>query len=118
LGTGIGSGYAKNKKISFLNPYAGEIGHIRIKSKQTLEQSMQQGSRNNFGEIIKRIIFILKKSINPDLIIFGGGRMQQPGTQRVVDHVLELEGLNKPKVKISKLKYAGVIGAALPLLKR
>lgn len=116
MGTGIGSGAANNMRVSLKNPYAGEIGHMAFMGKQTLEQRMRNNP-NELEKVIVNIISLLVKSISPDLIVFGGGRMENSRGQKALNQASKLVG-NKTKVIVSSLKYAGVIGAALPLLKK
>ena len=66
------------------------------------------------------IISVIVRSVDPEVIIFGGSRSTLPGLQAILNRSLRLvyrEPL-KTLVKVSKLKYAGIIGAALPLLKK
>ncbi len=125
LGTGIGSGLVKNKKIyDSKNPLAGEIGHVAVKKGLTLEQLMQRVPKYTkpaqAEKIAALVLSLVVRTTDPDIVVFGGGRMTLPGMEGILRRSLKL-GIKHPvktKVKVSKLKHAGIIGAALPLLKR
>ncbi len=113
LGTGIGSGLVKNKKIqSAKGPVGGEIGLVKLGNK-TLEQTMKRrgNTAKQLEPIMRAIIMLATRLADPDLIIFGGGRTTYNGMNELVRRL-------NIKARVSKLKHAGVIGAALPLLKK
>lgn len=125
LGTGIGGGVVIDKKL-YLGPnyLVGEWGHIFIKDSTGLEQMMHK-----FGKFTKAkqaepfariIISVIIRCLDPDIIIFGGARSMLPGMQTILNRCLKLISKYplKTAVKVSKLKHAGIIGAALPLLKK
>mgnify|MGYP001545164157 CR=1 FL=1 len=122
LGTGIGSGFVDHKRIySGNNRVASEIGRILIENNLTLEQAMRQQGPSAAGlePIIKVILTLAVRVIGPELIIFGGGRARNPSFPQVLERCRRtlLRHPASPRVKVSQLKHAGVIGAALPLLK-
>ena len=125
LGTGIGTGLIKHKKVYVgKNPAAGEMGHTVIAPTLTLEQLMKKPrqfkSDRQAAEIITRLFSMIIPAAHPDIIIFGGGRTHYRGINQIIKQSLYLAYPkdNKTVVRVSKLKHAGIIGAALPLLRR
>jgi predicted NBD/HSP70 family sugar kinase len=124
LGTGIGSGVIRSKKIYTGSNYlAGEIGHILLNENTTLEQVMQKPGFKQTDKqresVIASIISLVVRTIDPDIIVFGGGRMHHPGMQKVLSNSLKLAFPKPIKtiVKLASLKHASIIGAVIPLLK-
>ena len=125
MGTGIGGGVVINKKIYSGEKYlrGGSCGTIKVRSGVTLEQAMhgfgkftQAKQVAPFAEVI--IAYILQV-LEPEVIVFGGGRVKFPNIEKVLRQALkEVAPRSKVAVKRSSLKYPGVIGAALPLLKK
>ncbi len=115
LGTGIGGGFVDGKThqdtgIPFI--------HQKLPG---LEAEMQsQGSFEAAAQaqpFVEKLLPVIIADFNPDLIVFGGSRSYLPGMQQVLDNV----GKSIPpqvSVQVSKLEHAGIIGAALPLLKK
>lgn len=125
VGTGIGSGVIRHKMIYYgQNRLAGEIGHILVSNKTTLEQLMQKSGKftnaKQAGPAIRMILSLILGSFDPEIVIFGGGRVNFPNMQKVLDQALRSAHRNplKTKVVVGKLRHAGIIGAALPLLKK
>ncbi len=113
LGTGIGSGLVRNKKIQPpRGPVGGEIGRVRM-GKLTLEQIMQQrgNSAKQLEPIMRAIIMLATRYADPEIIVFGGGRTNYPRMQQLTKRL-------NLKARISKLKHAGILGAALTVLKK
>ncbi len=124
LGTGIGAGIAINGKIyEGAEGIATEFGRFPMFSGKVFEQHVREaGEFKRKPEARKYLKFLLSYvilSFNPQIIILGGGWTHTPRMQETVTEALRgLTYQTKTKVVISKLKYAGIIGAALPLLKK
>jgi glucokinase len=125
LGTGIGGGVVIDKKLySGRNLMSGEWGHIFIRGDQTLEQTMQKFGKFTDAKQVEAlahvIMSVIVRSVDPEIIIFGGSRSTLPGLQTILNRSLKLvyQDPLKTIVKVSKLKHAGIIGAVLPLITR
>ncbi len=69
-----------------------------------------------FAELL--IAYILEK-VNPEAIVFGGGRINMPGIDRVLQKAKkQVAPSSKVMVKRFSLKHPGIVGAALPLFRR
>jgi len=125
LGTGIGVGVVINKKVYFgKDGLAGEFEHTAL-----LDGKMIRDYRHREGEFknaqtvkkyLKTMLSAVVLSFNPDIIILGGGWSKLVGMEKLANALTKNVGgyQNVTPVKISKLKHAGIIGAALPLLKK
>ncbi len=116
LGTGIGGGLVikgKHKNVD-------RILHSKLPG---LEKQMQRTrtfkNDQQAGDIVRQIFSIIIPAAHPDIIVFGGGRTHYRGINQIIKQSLYLAYPkdNKTVVRVSKLKHAGIIGAALPLLK-
>jgi len=125
LGTGIGSGMALDHRLYYgANHLAGILGHVHDLDGSDFEKKVKQhGKFKNAKESEKYLRFILDIivcSLDPEIIVVGGGWSNLPGMQQVINRLLK--PMHNPPVKtvvkISKLKHAGIIGAAIPLLRR
>ncbi|MEO8065878.1 MAG: ROK family protein [Candidatus Doudnabacteria bacterium] len=124
LGTGIGVGIVINKQIyRGKDGVAGEMEHITlldgrmIRYYRKMVKSFDQVSQAQ--KFLRTILSIIVLSFNPDIIILGGGWSKLNGMERLANQLTKNVGdyETSTPVKISKLKHAGIIGAALPLLK-
>ncbi len=125
MGTGIGGGVCINKKMYTGKKYldGGEWGTIVVKPGMTLEQAMHRLGKFTkaeqsapFAEVL--IAYIVDK-VNPEAIVFGGGRVNFPGIDRVLQKARkQVAPSSKVAVKRFSLKHPGIVGAALPLLKK
>jgi glucokinase len=123
MGTGIGVGFIKDGKMYFgKDGIAGEFDHVVLpdgkiirKIKQRLGKFRNAQSAKNF---LQSLLSMTVLSFNPEVIILGGAWSQLTGMARTANRLTTNLGgfVTKTPVKISKLKYAGIIGAALPLL--
>lgn len=117
LGTGIGGGFTIKNNHK-------DIGPIIHRTLPDLEERMQRFGRfvraEQYGPLTKKLLPVILRIFNPDIIIFGGGRSKIPGMQGELESNIKLLAWpsTKPKIKISKLKYAGLTGAALTVLKK
>lgn len=125
LGTGVGSGIVMNKKIYLgKNFLAGEIGHFFLPGGKTFEQYVRSGGKfkqaKDAREYLEILLSVIIRSIDPDIIIFGGGWSNLSGMQKVLTEAVKKVQKPSPKtiVKVSRLNHAGIIGAVLPLLQR
>ncbi len=143
IGTGIGSAWWFNGNIYLgADGSAGEFGHniIDFKSKLSLEKSYQDLTQRNtlnmsneayrgdplairsfeeFGEILGLSLANLINTINPEIIVMGGGGSESadlflPTSKKMIKEYAHSESGKKTKILISKLdKQAGAIGAAM-----
>ena len=125
LGTGIGMGVVINKQLYMgKDGLAGEFEHITLLDGQMLRDHRHAaGKFKNAQEAksyLQTILSTIILSFNPDLIVLGGSWSTLQGMEKLVNQLATNVGgyTNKTPVKISTLKHAGVIGAALTVLKR
>lgn len=123
LGTGIGVGFVNHKKIYFgTNSLAGELGHILLPDGQVFEQYVRNAGKfknaKQAGKFLRLLLSLIVRSVDPEIVVFGGGWSKLPG----MEHELKLQLAKiyhsplKTVIKISKLKYAGILGAVLAFL--
>ncbi len=116
LGTGIGGGFVEGE-----NHHDAGMPFIHLKLPE-LEAEMQRlGSFDQASQtepFIVKLLPVIIENFNPDLIVFGGSRSHLPGVQQILDNAIARLPQAKVSVKVSQLDYAGVIGAAWPLLKK
>ncbi len=139
VGTGIGSAWWYEDKIY---PRAGEIGHniVDFESKISLEKAYQNLTQRNplnmsteaykgdvlaiksfeeFGIIFGLVMSNLINTINPEIIVVGGGGSQAsdlffPEAKKIMKEYIHIEEDKKTKLVVSKLgSQAGAIGAAM-----
>ena len=122
LGTGIGVGLVSNKKIYFgRNILAGEIGGVEMPDGRTLEQQVKSSgpfkNAKQAHKYLRSLVSFIVQSVDPDMIVVGGGWSTLPGMQQEFNQILRTlkKHAIKTKVLISKLKHAGIIGAVLAL---
>jgi predicted NBD/HSP70 family sugar kinase len=125
LGTGIGLGIVINKGIfPGYDGVAGEIGRFPMLDGKTLEDHVRFASPfKNASQARKYLKLILNYTIlgiNPGVIILGGAWSKLKGMEQVCSGLVrQIEEYKiKTPVKISKLEHAGLIGAALLVLKK
>jgi glucokinase len=123
LGTGIGSGLVSQGKLYFgTHDNAGEIGHIPAGSKQTYEQLFQAAKVQKdvmvVGRLLGELLVTVMRTVDVQAAILGGGFTQShyktflPVLRSNLKTWLKRPQLF-PEVKISKIKQAGAVGAAL-----
>ncbi len=122
LGTGVGVGIVINGKIYFgKDSLAGELEHVTL-----LDGKMFRYHRHQAGKFknaydsrkyLKTLFSMLILSFNPDLIVLSGGWSRLPGMKKVANEAASNVGgyKNTTPVKISKIKFPGIIGAVLGL---
>ncbi len=120
LGTGIGVGIVIDNKVYFgKDGVAGEFEHVKLLDGRSFRERRHAAgkfSKAQDAEIyLKTLIDMIVLSFNPDVIILGGGWSDLPGMQELTNRLATGVGdyENKTPVKISKLKYPGLVGAAL-----
>lgn len=143
IGTGIGSAWWFNDHIYLgADGSAGEFGHniIDFKSRISLEKSYQNLTQRNtlnmsneayrgdplairsfeeFGEILGFSLVNLINTINPEIIVIGGGGAESadlflPTSKKIIKEYAHSETGKKTKIIITKLNtQAGAIGAAM-----
>ena len=125
LGTGVGVGIVIYKKIYLgKDGIAGELEHVTL-----LDNKMFRDHRHAAGEFVnaheakkylKTILNMVVLSFNPDVIVLGGSWSKLTGMEVLANTLTTSVGgyKNTTPVRISKLKHAGIIGVALPLLKK
>ncbi len=114
LGTGLGGGFVvKNKHKD-----CGSILHQTLPGIESEMKAIQKTQpAKDYKPLLVKLLPTISEKFNPDMIIFGGARSQIPGMQKELDNCRKLFAHRKISVKVSKLKHAGIIGTALPLLK-
>lgn len=120
LGTGVGVGLVVDKNIYFgKDGVAGELEHVTL-----LDGALFRTKRHQAGEFktaseakpyLKTLFDMIVLSFNPDIIVLGGGWSTLPGMEELANELTHNVGdyENQTLVKVSKLKYPGLIGAAL-----
>ena len=124
LGTGIGVGFISDKKVYFgANRLAGEIGHFEMPNGKFFEQEVREAgpfkNAKQAHRFLRSLLTFIVRSFDPEIIIVGGGWGGLPGMQTELEYIIKnLKKFPiKTKVKVSKLKHSGIIGAALPLFR-
>lgn len=124
LGTGIAVGLVIDKQIYFgENSLAGEMGHFIMPNRETFEKYVRHAGKFKKARDAKKYLRLLLnyivRSFDPQIIVLGGGWSTLPGMEQVwKELVSEIRKPNKTLVKVSKLKHAGLIGAALFAMKQ
>lgn len=125
LGTGIGVGLVLNKKIYLgKDGIAGELEHVSLLDGKMLRDHRHVEGKFNYAKqakkYLKTMLGMIVLGFNPELIVLGGGWSKLAGMEALANQLtVDMGGYkNITPVKISKLKYAGVIGAALTVLKK
>jgi glucokinase len=123
LGTGVGSGLVLNGKIYTGHHYgAGEVGQMFYDGKHTFESLFQKARNRKNNKELAHLTGILLGNIyrvlDPELIVLGGGvaldrnRKFIEEAEKICADLLSNYHI-KPSIVVSKLKNAGVLGAAL-----
>lgn len=110
LGTGIGGGFvvantSKNTELILRRKLPG------LETKMQKFGPFKKAYESN--PFVNKLLPVIMKTFRPDVIIFGGARSKLPGMQSILNKYS-----SKLPLKVSKLKHAGIIGAALPGLKK
>jgi predicted NBD/HSP70 family sugar kinase len=120
LGTGIGVGFVVNQKIySGKDGVAGEFEHVRLLDGRLIRDLRHAAGRfssaKEAGVYLETLLDMVVLSFNPDVIILGGGWNDLPGMEDLANKITTNVGdyENRTPVKISKMKYPSLIGAAL-----
>ncbi len=125
LGTGVGVGLVINKQLFMgKDGIAGEFDHMvwldgelfRDQVKPQKPFTRTEAARPYLRTVLSLVIL----GFNPEMIVLGGGWSTLPGMLEAAQEYLNDVGgyKNQTVVKISELKNPGIIGAALPLLKK
>jgi glucokinase len=124
LGTGVGVGFIQDKQIYFgKDGVAGELEHVTMLDGRLFRDHKKEAgifkTAQSAKAYLRTLISMIVLSVNPEVIVLGGAWSKLPGMQALTNKLAINVGgyTNKTPVKISKLKHAGIIGAALPLLK-
>ncbi len=124
LGTGIGGGLAAAGQVyGGANFAAGEFGHMIYGGNQTFERLYQQARDSHddaaLAEIIGSLLTNIYRVVDPETIVLGGGvvfdreRNFLKRAAAVCAKNLASYKIKADNIKISKLKHAGAVGAAL-----
>lgn len=116
LGTGVGMGFVLHGKLyNGADGIAAELGQLSI----AVDKALELRIKDNPQKHLKLLASLIALSFNPQAIVLGGGWSNLVQVKEILKKALtELVFPTKTKVLVSKLKHAGLIGAALPLLKR
>ncbi len=124
LGTGIGVGIIIDGKIHLgKDGIAGEYEHVNMLDGRMLELHRKKAgefqSATDAKKYLKTLLDMIVLSINPEVIVLGGGWSNLPGMQALANQLTKNAGgyRSSTPVVVSGLKYAGIIGAAIPVLK-
>lgn len=119
LGTGVGVGIVMDKKIYFgKDGEAGEFEHVTLPDGKIFRNIRH--SVGHFKEaadvkaFLKSLFDMIILSFNPDAIVLGGGWSNLPGMEELANELTTNVGNyeNQTPVRISKLEYPGLLGAA------
>lgn len=124
LGTGIGVGFVQNGQVYFgANSLAGEIGHMELPNGKFLEEIVRQDgpfkNARQAQKYLRTLMSVVVRSMDPEIIVVGGGWSGLAGMEKELKQIIKTlrKFPVKTLVKVSKLKHAGVIGAALFAIK-
>ncbi|OGE88399.1 MAG: hypothetical protein A3J07_01225 [Candidatus Doudnabacteria bacterium RIFCSPLOWO2_02_FULL_49_13] len=125
LGTGTGAGLVIDKQLHLgKDGIAGEFDHVMwLDGKLFRDQVKLQKPFNRIEEAcqyLRTILSLVVLGYNPDIIVLGGGWSNMPGLQAQAQEFLTNVGgyQNQTPVVMHQLDHPGIIGAALPLLRR
>jgi glucokinase len=125
LGTGIGVGIIVDQKIHYgKDSIAGEYVHTTLLDGKKFGRYRSRAgffkNANQAQKYLKTLFDMIILSFNPNIIVLGGGWSNLPNMERVANKLTRnvAEFRTYTPVKISKLKHASIIGAALPLLRK
>lgn len=120
LGTGIGVGIVIDQKIYFSKDgVAGEFEHVKLLDGKLYREQRRAAGRFKTAKeatiYLKTLLDMIVLSFNPDIIVLGGTWAGLPGMEDLANDLTINVGdyENKTPVKISKLQYPSIIGAAL-----
>lgn len=125
LGTGVGVGLVINKQLYMgKDGIAGEFDHMVWLSGELFRDQVKPQKPFTQTEAarpyLRTILSLVVLGFNPDMIVLGGGWSTLPGMLEAAQEYLQHVGgyKNQTSVKLSELSNPGIIGAALPLLKK
>jgi glucokinase len=120
LGTGIGVGIVIDKNVYFgKDGVAGEFEHVQMLDGRSFRERRHAAGKfmkAKDAEIyLKTLLDMVVLSFNPDVIVLGGGWSDLEGMEELTNRLTIGVGDydNQTPVKISKMKYPSLIGAAL-----
>lgn len=120
LGTGVGVGIIFNKKMHIgKNGVAGEYEHFpMIDGKLFWQHKKSDGPFKDAlaaKKYLQLLFHYIVLSVDPEIIILGGGWSTLKGMARLAPEFAKNAGRYQTStpIKISKIKHAGIVGAAL-----
>ncbi len=120
LGTGIAAGIVIDKKIYFgKDGIAGEFEHVSLLDGRLFRERRHAAGRfakaKDAEPYLKTLFDMIILSFNPDVIVLGGGWADLEGMEEVANRLTTGVGEyeSSTQVKISKMKYPSILGAAL-----
>jgi predicted NBD/HSP70 family sugar kinase len=115
LGTGIGGGLVEKGRHRNMDRFL----HQKLPALESQMQKYGPFKRAiETRDYVAKILPVIIQKHQPDLVVFGGSRSHLPQMQKVLDQVLSTIPHKRLKVTVGKLKYPGLVGAVIPLLKR
>ncbi len=120
LGTGMGVGIVINREIfSGKDGVAGELEHVQLLDGMLFREHRHAAgpfsSADEAKKYLKTLFDMIVLSFNPDIIMLSGGWAALPGMEKLANQLTSLVGQYETKtlVKVSKLQYPSLWGAAL-----